>query len=264
MLMEWLRANQQWVFSGVGIFVASSIVGFLSVIATVLIQRRRERRSRKKLHIRRIVSQFRIPATSQESGVSTHDIQVSYEGREFSYLNYYSIQMENEGQFAIENQRLWIKFPKSTQIIEQNIETSNAMVKTETEYPEAPDRLSRVITINRLEPGDKCSFAALVDTDSPETIECEPRGVDKIDYRWGEDSNIEDPQKLILWVAAFFFAGAIPVFGGLLQALAVVGAGPLVFRLLGSLRRTQVTMGNTVSMGESNISVHAGDTQDYP
>ena len=55
--LKWLEDNQQWFFSGAGIFIVSSIVGFLSVIATVLIQRRRE----SELDVERpFANEFRI------------------------------------------------------------------------------------------------------------------------------------------------------------------------------------------------------------
>lgn len=229
--MEWLEQNKDWFLSGAGIFIVSSIVSFASVLLTLWWKSRSEKKKLKRLKVSSGVSRLTISSPNESDAISDDHVKVSYKGNEFENLCVYTVQVNNIGIPAIEKQRLHILIPTEARIIEVVENKSLQSIKLDKKEMNDSEKKEIIYEFERLERNDMCSISYLLDMKDSLSISSEPRGVDEIEYSYKEDIDSYEINRLVLYVATFVFADMIPLIGGLLQALVVIAASPVIIEM---------------------------------
>lgn len=230
--MQWLEQNKEWFLSGAGIFIAASIVSFASVLFTLWLKSRSEQKKTKKLRINSGITKFSAPSANDNNDISPEDIKVSYKGIEYENLCFYSAQITNIGLPAIENQRLHIIIPAEAQIIKVFENKSLESIQLKKDEIENSEKKEIVYEFTRLEVNDVCTMSYLLDLEDVASVNCEPRGVDNIEYSHEEDINKSEIDVLVIAIASFVFADMVPIIGNLFQALIIIAASPVVIEII--------------------------------
>lgn len=230
--MEWLEQNKEWFLSGAGIFLISSIVSFASVLLTLWWKSKSEKKKIKQLKVSSGITRFSVPSTNKNDTIATEHIKISYKSNEYENLCVYTAQINNIGLPAVENQRLHLIIPIEAKIIEIIENKSLESINVEHEEIDGSQRKEVIYQFERLERNDIYTISYLLDMEESLSIACEPRGVDNIEYSYKEDIDTSEINRLVLYVATFVFADIVPFFGGLLQALVVIAASPIIIELV--------------------------------
>lgn len=225
--MEWIEQNKEWFLSGAGLFLVTSVVSFFSVLFTLWLKSRAERKKRKKLRIGTSTTKFSLPTSSLDRKEFANDIKVIYEGTEYDNLCIYTVSVCNIGSKAIQNQRIHLVSPANRKVIKTFHEKSLNSIKISKEEHNG----EYIYTFERLETDDCCSISFLMELDNFEKIACEPRGVDDIDYIKSGDVESSEIEILVYIVAAFVFSDFIPLFGDFLQGMVVLASAPIILKL---------------------------------
>ncbi|CAK8721821.1 Ig-like domain-containing protein [Candidatus Electrothrix laxa] len=229
---DWINQNKDWFLSGAGIFIISTICSFLSILATLWLKSRRERRKRRRLEFSEEKIKFVIPQTNGK--IDKKSLSVSYKGKEYKNLCYYSISVTNTGNVAIENQDLLFTIPSKNPLLERTEETSNSAIKLTIEGVKNSNDF--IYKIDRIECEDTFSISMLINIEDPEIVKCLPRGVDNIDYIFEKTNSKKNDIELLFFVLAIFIvADMVPVIGNLLQGIIILFNTPLLVRLLKDL-----------------------------
>lgn len=233
-MFEWISANRDWVFSGVGVFVVTSLTSLISVSATIWIKNRSENRKRKRLEATTFFHPYALPRNYK--GISNADLKVSYKGAPYENLCLYCVDFRNNGRVAIEKQTAVIQVPNRTDIIDSFEKTNSSLLRYEKHESSSNDFLEMVFIFNRMEAGDDVSLCFVFNFASDiEKPKCSLRGVDNIDYVFrGADFKPEldsDIKYALLLVGAILFADLVPWVGTLLQFLIFILGIPVFTRL---------------------------------
>jgi hypothetical protein len=247
-MYEWIDKNKDWVFSGFGIFVITSVVSVVSVVATAWIRRRAEKRKRKRLETTTFFNPFVLPKNYK--GISNADLKVSYKGASYDNLCLYCVDLRNDGLVAIERQTTVIGVPKYTEIIESFEKTSSSLLRYEKQESSTEDSIEIVFTFNRLEVGDMASLCFIFNFPSDiEKPTCSLRGVDNIDYMFrGADYRPQldtDIEQALVLLAGIVLVDFIPGIGGLLQAAIIVLGVPIFTRIISKVVNRNATQSIT-------------------
>lgn len=78
--MEWIIKNKEWFFSGAGIFAISSIISIISIIITIIIKSKSEKRKIKNLNIDFELKKISLPETDEKNDF-THNLNISYKNK---------------------------------------------------------------------------------------------------------------------------------------------------------------------------------------
>lgn len=246
--MEWIEQNKDWFLSGAGIFIVSSIVSFLSVVLTLWWKARTERKNKKKLKVVSGLSRFSVPASDNNATISSEHIKISYKGNEYDNLCVYTAKIQNTGIPAIENQRLHFILPDNANVIEVIENKSLASIDVKNQQIDSAGLMESIYTFERLESNDSWEISYLLDMSSSSSISCKPRGVDNIDYSYKEELDTTEVNKLVIYLATFVFADMIPVFGGLIRALVVIAAAPIVIEIIKNYSLNQRSSDNVLNI----------------
>ncbi len=246
--MEWLEQNKDWFLSGAGIFIVSSIVSFLSVVLTLWWKSRIERKKKKKLKVVSALSRFSIPSSENNTTIPREHIKISYKGKEYENLCVYSAKAQNIGIPAIENQRLHVLLPENADVIEIIEDKSLASIHVNNEQIESTGSNESIYTFERLESNDYWQINFLLDMSPSSNISCKPRGVDNIDYSYKEELDVTEVNKLVIYISTFVFSDMIPFFGGLIRALVVIAAAPIVIELIKNYSLNQRSNDNILNI----------------
>lgn len=227
-MIEWINQNKEWFLSGAGLLLLNGIVGFASVLLTLLWGAGEDRKRRKSIQLN--ITRHLISTVKPDSfgPIETPRFTVSYKNGVYDRLFLFSVVIRNAGKTAITGQRLHFLIPKEAnvvEIIDNRSLNSISMLRSEQTHEKAHEH---IFTIDRLEPNDNCAVAYLIDFANPDSIECLPRGVDEVEYSYSRDFQRSEIEKIILLAAFFVFAGAIPVVGDVAQALVILASMPTI------------------------------------
>lgn len=243
-MANWIIQNKEWFLSGAGIFIITGIFSFLSVVMTLWLKGRTERKKKRRLQLSEKLVKFGIPHA--EKSIDNGQLLVSYKGKEYKHLCHYSVFIENSGTSAIENQSLLFSFPKETLILEKVVEPSSPLINVSHE--ELNSANENLYKIDRLEQGESLTISILINAEDPESIKCTPRGVDSFDYIWGKSGSTSDIEILVLFMAVFIFADTVPFISSVLQGLVVLASAPVIVRMARSLISNRKSHGNSVTI----------------
>ncbi len=236
--------NKEWFLSGAGIFIITGIFSFLSVVMTLWLKGRNERKKKRRLQLSEKLVRFEIPHT--EKSIDRGLLLVSYKEKEYKHLCHYSVFIENSGTSAIENQNLLFSFPKEALVLEKSVESSSSLINISSEeFSVTNEALYR---IDRLEQSESLTISIVVNTEDPESIKCTPRGVDNIDYIFGKSGSTSDIEILVLFMAVFIFADTVPFISSILQGLVVLASTPLIVRMTKTLINNRKAHENSVTI----------------
>ena len=247
-MIEWIELNKEWVFSGAGILIISSIISFISVLLTLWWKSYLEKKKIKKLSVLHNITKFSIPFLENTKNIQSEHIKVSYKGNEYENLSLYNIQIKNIGNIAIENQKLHIIFPIETDIVEVFENKSLESIQIKKEEIKSLEKKEIIYEFKRLETSDICTISYLLDLKDIKSINFELRGVDNIEYIYKDDVNLFEIKNIIIYIAIFIFADSIPFFNSLIQALMIIGATPFIIEFLKKLKSFKKPQNNVLNI----------------
>jgi hypothetical protein len=255
---DWIVQNKQWLFSGAGILVITTVFSIISIIVTLVIKSRADKKSRKKLQLIEDIVKFELP--NAEEQFDSNALSVSYKDESYKHLCHYSVSVKNIGSIAIENQNLLLSIPESGKVIERNTKTCNSSIKV-TEQSTSIEK-DNLYIIDRLEADEDVTITFLVNLDESHLIKCTPRGVDGIDYSNNKPESSNDMEALVFLLAVFIMVDMVPFVGSALQALVVIASSPRLIKIALSLLNHQKNRDNVVNISggikmtqESNLSI---------
>lgn len=226
-MLEWLELNKQWVLSGAGVAIITSIVAIASSLITLVIKIRSERKGLKRMTFSTKLNLYQI-----ENDERSDDLAVSYQGQPYANLCQYLITIKNSGQVAIEGQQLLLKFPEGSIILDFALNRSSNIINNERNILNESGVREELHTISRLEQPDTLTYSYIINTTAPNSIVCQPRGVDGAKYIFsGLEEEVPEFRKLILFLVIFLLIGNIPIVGGMLQILVIIAASQTIVRV---------------------------------
>lgn len=253
-MIEWLEHNKEWFFSGLGIFIISSVISFASIILTLWWKSHLEKKKIKKLSILTNIRKFSIPTLDNTNNISSEHIKVSYKGSEYENLCMYNIELKNISHLAIENQRLHIVSPINLKIIEVFESKSLESIKIEKEEILNDEKKEIIYKVERLETNDTYTILYLLDIEDTTLVNFELRGVDNISYIYKDDINQYEIERIIIYIAMFIFVDVIPVFGSFIQAIIIIGLIPFIIDLIKKYKTSKLTNDNILNIN-GNIKI---------
>ncbi|HCG8095794.1 hypothetical protein WOB65_22925 [Vibrio parahaemolyticus] len=257
-MQNWILQNKDWLFSGAGIFVVTTVFSIISIIVTLVLKSRTDKKARKKLQILEDLVKFELPNADEQ--FDSKALSVSYKNESYKHLCHYSVSLKNTGSVAIEKQNLLLSIPEAGKIIERNAKACHSSI----EIKEQPTSLEndKLYVIDRLEADEEISITLLVNVEDSHLIECTPRGVDGIDYVKNKPTSSNDMEVLIFLLAVFIMVDMVPFVGSGLQALVVVVSSPRLIKIGLSLLNSQKNRDNVINISggirmaeDSNISI---------
>ena len=266
-MIDWILQNKEWVFSGAGILVVTGVFSFLSVVMTLWLKSRSERKKKRRLQLLEKLVKFEIPHA--EKSIDGGLLLVSYKAKEYKHLCHYSVFIENSGSSSIENQNLLFSFPKEASVLEKLVEPSSSLINISSEELNNTNEI--LYRVDRLEQSESITISILINAEDPESIKCTPRGVDNIDYIWGKSGSTSDIEILVLLMAVFIFSDAVPLISSILQGFIVLASAPLIIRMARTFINSRKMHGNSVTIiggvktsddGVVNISQSSSNPKD--
>ncbi len=259
-MLQWIEQNRQWFLSGLGIFIAASVISFISVVLTLMARRRAERRTRRYADVLTSLTQYELPNAEDNAHLEDQSISVSYKGTSYDNLCYFSATIRNVGSVAIDSQTLHFEMPSSTTVVESFEKKSRPTLEVSNRMVAGTDQHELIYSIDRLEDNDELTVGLLINCDRVAELSCEPRGVDSIDYNYGtETGERPDVEKLILFVACFVFFGFIPFFGACVQAIVVLASANTIVRICNRIPHSK-SQSQEVVASISDITVADGSS----
>lgn len=232
-MVEWIEQNKDWVFSGAGVAVITSCVAVLSAIITYLARSFAERKQRKRLGLQHELKQYRVEAAGKDD-----PLQVSYKGKSYPHLCQFTVSLKNIGTPSVSGQQLLFRLPNGAEVLDVYEKFSTQLISAEKQELTGSENLEHVYTLNKLENGDTVAITYMLNTDRPEEVMCEPRGVDDADYaRTGSEADeVSIARKLIAFAALFLIVGIIPFLEDVLRAAILLVASPTIITFIQQLR----------------------------
>ncbi len=251
-MTDWLEANRQWIFSGAGVAAIMVVVAVSSSAITFWLKARSERKSRKRLALRKELKQYRIIAAGDDDHLT-----VSYMGKPYESLCQFFVSVENIGSPSVPSHQLLFRFPEDAHIVDIHKRFSSQTLSADCEKFEDVEKPEHLWTISCLESGDSAAFTYFVDTKKPEDIKCDPRSVDDVYhvYTGSESESVPDARTLISYTALFVLVGAIPFIGQGLQAGVIIMAAPTIIAVV---KRLELRPSHETSYSIAGVTVEDG------
>lgn len=223
---NWLDNNKEWFLSGAGILIITSVCSIISIIGTLVIKNRQERKSKKKIKMDISYKELSLPKI--DSKLKELDVlDVSYKGTKYNNLCYVTIKLTNIGLIAVENHNILISFPLETCFIEERIIPSNSTIKiVDQTKEELNDKIECTKKINRLEPNDFVEYIYMIDSIEYREVNAQVRGVDNLEVEYtGKNMlghNLDIIEFIARALALFIVFDTIPIAGNYLKALTIL------------------------------------------
>ncbi|MDM8546427.1 hypothetical protein QUF61_08020 [Candidatus Venteria ishoeyi] len=244
--MDWIIANKEWLFSGLGLIIFTSI-------ASVFVKAYFERKKQQRLNITTSLTRFSLPA---DSAIPKDSLKISYKNKEHENLASYKISICNVGQLGIDDQSIVFLFPKGS-VVDSSEKVKFKKLEPTINTVDLEENTDNPITemtylFSRLEPQDLVSISFLLNLKPDEKPECSARGTDAIPT-WGQYVEQSDLEKVFLFISVFILIEIIPgILAPVLQALLILYGAPFLSKVITEFfyKRTQNTNNIVIDGGE--------------
>jgi len=256
--LEIIKGFTPWLTGGLG-------GAALTLVANSWIRRR----NRKVLNIEENIHKYSLNFSSSNN--MDEDIRITYNSKEYHNLLLYNIKLTNTGKKRIDQSRIILQFPESTDVIESKIKSFPIDIKKEYEITksiiEGTQRIEYHLLLEKMEANDKISLSFLVNSKEPDKFKLlRPRECDdNLIIKNGQISSINDIEsdlKQILYTcAALILFETIPIisiFSNLVQAGIFITMIPCIIRTLNFFfNKESKNKSNMINLYDSNIGDRA-------
>jgi hypothetical protein len=249
-MFYWIEQNREWILSGVGVFVISSMIGFVSSLLTLYFKFRSDKKKRKFLSIKTKLNEYKIQNRSD-----SEKLKIFYQEKTYDNLCQYIVEIKNDGFVGIDGQDLLMALPRNCEVVRSIVNCSSQAIKWDEELLENIEKQEILYRFKRIERSDKIRISYLLNTDNVEQISIQPRGADGVCYTFQEDENIPSFEMLIIYMVLFVLFGAIPFIGNVAQAFILLISSSTIIDVLKDFQKkmksdNMLTI-NTIDMDKS-------------